>query len=73
MSDDELIRPAKEGMQYIIDAAIPHGIKRIVVTSSLAVIVGDAWKKHKGENTYTEEDYAPLSESTEPYVKSKIG
>ena len=45
-SIEELVRPAREGMQIIIDAAVHNRVKRIVVTSSTSSIIGTLWK-HK--------------------------
>ena len=57
---DEMIGPARAGMSYIIDAAVKNKVKRLVVTLSVITIIGSLWKEKQGENTYSEEDYAPL-------------
>ena len=33
---------------------------------------GDLFKKSKGENHYSEEDYAPFDQTNDGYAKSKI-
>jgi len=71
LSEEEQIRPAKEGMQNIINAAIKSRVKRIVVTSSAVTMWGGLWKKNTN-NTYSELDYAPVDSTQDPYAKSKI-
>ena len=39
---DELIVPAREGTRRVLDAALAAGVKRTVVTSSVAAIAGGA-------------------------------
>ena len=58
-------------MNTIIQAAVANKVKRIVVTSSLATILGAGWKKNQGINTYDENDFAP-TQGTDSYAKSKI-
>lgn len=66
-----MITPAKEGMTSIIEAAVANKVKRIVVTSSLATVFGNAWKKDQGVNHYDENDFAPIK-GTDSYGQSKI-
>lgn len=65
---DELIVPAREGTLRMLRAALAAGVKRTVVTSSVAAIAGGA--KTPGpltEDDWTDLDFAGLS----PYVRSK--
>lgn len=65
---DELIVPAREGTRRVLRAALAGGVKRTVVTSSVAAIAGGA--KTPGlltEDDWTDLDFAGLS----PYVRSK--
>jgi nucleoside-diphosphate-sugar epimerase len=65
---DELIVPAREGTRRVLRAALGAGVKRTVVTSSVAAIAGGA--KTPGpltEADWTDLDFAGLS----PYVRSK--
>jgi nucleoside-diphosphate-sugar epimerase len=66
--EDELIKPAKEGTVRVLKAAADAGVKRVVVTSSLAAISGG----HPADNAriYTEEDWS-IIERCPPYPKSK--
>ncbi len=65
---DELIVPAREGTLRVLRAALGAGVKRTVVTSSVAAIAGGA--KSPGplkEQNWTDLDFPGLS----PYVRSK--
>jgi len=65
---DELIVPAREGTLRVLRAALAAGVKRTVVTSSVAAIAGGA--KTPGplnEDDWTDLDFDGLS----PYVRSK--
>ena len=53
------MQPTVEGMKTILDAALKYKVKKLIVTSSLATIVGGVWKRDTGENHYTEADVAP--------------
>jgi len=66
---DELIVPAREGTLRVLRAALEAGVKRIVVTSSVAAIGGGA--KANGA-ALTEQDWTDLdNQSLSPYVRSK--
>jgi dihydroflavonol-4-reductase len=71
LSDDEMIIPATEGMKSILDACVKSNVKRLIVTSSLATIVGGVWKKDTGDFHYTEADVAP-PDGADGYGRSKI-
>lgn len=65
--EDELIRPAREGTLRVLRAAHAAGVKRVVVVSSVAAVVGG----HTGENrTFTESDWTNV-EKPGAYAKSK--
>ena len=71
LKDDEMIKPAKEGMLSILRAAQLQKVKRLVVTSSFSTIVGDVWKKKTGDSMYSEKDFAPDT-CADGYARSKI-
>jgi len=65
---DELIVPAREGTLRVLRAALAAGVKRTVVTSSVAAIAGGA----KSPGPLTEADWTDLDfPSLSPYVRSK--
>jgi dihydroflavonol-4-reductase len=66
--EDELIKPAKEGTLRVLKAAADAGVKRAVLTSSLAAVSGG----HPADNArvYTEDDWS-IVERCPPYPKSK--
>jgi nucleoside-diphosphate-sugar epimerase len=66
-----MIIPATEGMKTILEACVQNKVKRLIVTSSLATIVGGVWKKDTGDFHYTEADFAP-SDGADGYGRSKI-
>jgi len=66
---NDLIIPAREGALRALRAARGAGIKRFVMTSSIAAI---AYGRPKGEYTFTEADWTDLNASgSSPYVQSK--
>ncbi len=67
--EDELIVPAREGALRALRTAKAAGIKRVVMTSSVAAI---AYGRPRGTYTFTEADWTNLSGAdVYPYVKSK--
>ena len=66
--EDELIRPAKEGTLRVLRAAADAGVRRVVLTSSLAAVSGG----HPNDDTrvFTEDDWS-LIDRCPPYPKSK--
>src|SRR3954447_21717372 len=66
---DELIRPAREGTLRVLRASLDAGVKRVVVTSSVAAIrLGEgAEQRPLDENDWTDPDAPGLT----PYVRSK--
>ncbi len=66
---DELIVPAREGTLRVLGKALDHGVKRVVVTSSVAAV---RLAKGAEKKTLTEEDWTdPDEEGLTPYVRSK--
>jgi nucleoside-diphosphate-sugar epimerase len=68
---DELIVPARDGALRVIKAALDAGVRRIVMTSSVAAVRhGREWTH--GAEPYTEADWTDGSdERRTPYVRSK--
>jgi nucleoside-diphosphate-sugar epimerase len=66
--EDELIRPAKEGTLRVLRAAADAGVRRVVLTSSLAAVSGG--HPHDNSRVFTEEDWS-IVEACPPYPKSK--
>lgn len=65
---DELIVPAREGTRRVLRAAFAAGVKRVVVTSSVAAIAGGA----RTPGPLTEADWTNLDfPGLSPYVRSK--
>lgn len=68
-SDDELIVPAREGALRALRAAKAAGVRRFVMTSSMAAI---AYGHGKGSHIFTEADWTDItSPDAYAYVKSK--
>ncbi|MDX6603353.1 MAG: hypothetical protein QOF13_2555 [Solirubrobacterales bacterium] len=66
---DELIVPAREGTLRVLRAALAAGVKRTVVTSSVAAIGGGA---SSAAGPLTEQDWTDLDNpGLSPYVRSK--
>lgn len=66
---DELIVPAREGTLRVLTAALEAGVKRVVVTSSVAAVRGGAKPSSK---PLTEESWTDLGNpKLSPYVRSK--
>lgn len=66
--EDELIKPAKEGTLRVLKAAADAGVKRVVITSSLAAVA--AGHPDDDARVFTEDDWSIL-ERCPPYPKSK--
>ena len=68
-NDDELIVPARDGALRALKAAKAAGVKRFVMTSSMAAI---AYGHGKGKHVFTEADWTDVSSpDAYAYVKSK--
>jgi dihydroflavonol-4-reductase len=66
---DELIVPARDGALRALRAAKAAGVKRFVMTSSVAAI---AYGRGRGVHNFTEADWTDLSKpGLTPYVQSK--
>lgn len=68
-NEDEMIRPAVEGVLRVLKAARDAHVKRVVLTSAYGAIFAG----HENRTTpYTEEDWSDLSSGNiHPYQKSK--
>lgn len=66
--EEELIRPAREGSLRVLRAARDTGVKRVVLTSSLAAV---AYGHTDTSKPFTEESWTNLNAPVTPYVKSK--
>src|ERR671937_24990 len=66
---DDLIVPARQGTLRVLGKALDHGVKRTVVTSSIAAVrlAKGADAKILDESDWTDPDDASLT----PYVRSK--
>jgi dihydroflavonol-4-reductase len=66
---DELIVPAREGTLRVLRAALDAGVRRVVVTSSVAAVRGSA---DRAPGPLTEADWSdPDDSSLTPYARSK--
>ena len=67
---DELIAPAREGTLRVLRASLAAGVRRVVVTSSVAAIRNSG--EQRPERQLTEEDWTdPALPGLSPYVRSK--
>jgi nucleoside-diphosphate-sugar epimerase len=70
---DAFVPPVEKGTQAMVDACHKHGVKTLVVTSSVVAMHGSFWKKkEKGQDhvVYDEKDRCPLGVDSF-YVQSK--
>ncbi len=66
---DELIVPAREGTLRVLRAALDAGVKRVVITSSIAAVRNAGQPAHQ---PLTEEDWTdPENPNLTPYAQSK--
>ena len=71
LTHEQFIKPVEESIKIIIDACVKNKVKRLIVTSSLASIVGDYFKKGTNDKIYTEADFAkPVN--VDSYTVGKI-
>jgi dihydroflavonol-4-reductase len=70
-SDDELVRPAREGALRVLKAARDAGARRVVMTSSTAAV---AYGRGGRPAAFTEEDWSDETNTrdTSAYERSKI-
>lgn len=66
--EDELIKPAKEGVIRVLKASRNAGVKRVVLTSAYGAI-GCGHENRK--TPYTEKDWTNIHAKIHPYQKSK--
>jgi dihydroflavonol-4-reductase len=67
--EDELIVPARDGALRVLRAARDAGVKRVVMTSSVASV---GYGKGTAEKTYTEQDWSDVGgRAMSAYAKSK--
>ena len=66
--EDDLIKPAVSGTDFVVSAAIRNKVKRVVLTSSGAAITDT----HDGKTHFTEDDWTDTDHpKTTAYYKSK--
>jgi nucleoside-diphosphate-sugar epimerase len=66
---DELIVPARDGTLRVLRASLDAGVRRIVVTSSVAAVTGGP---RSGSGPLTEDDWSdPDNPKMSPYARSK--
>jgi nucleoside-diphosphate-sugar epimerase len=69
---DELIVPAREGALRVLRASLDAGVKRIVMTSSVAAVRNGDGGALEGRRELTEEDWSdPTDAHMSPYAQSK--
>ena len=54
-----MVKPAREGMKTLLEAAEKNKVRKLIVTSSMINMIGNVWKRSTGDHHYTEMDYAP--------------
>ncbi|MDB5624195.1 MAG: hypothetical protein JWR39_2758 [Devosia sp.] len=64
---DEVVRPAVEGTERVLRFAAAAGVKRIIMTSSLATI-GYGLGHTTGKRVYTEKDFTSLETLEHPWA-----
>jgi len=64
----ELVRPAVDGTLRVLRAATAAGVRRVVLTSSIAAI---AFGHAPADRTFTEEDWTDLEGKVRAYERSK--
>ena len=69
-SDDELVRPARDGTLRVLKASRDAGVKRVVMTSSISAIIGGRGVQQK---PFTEADWTDETNrsDTSPYDRAK--
>ena len=66
---NELLVPARDGTLRVLRASLDAGVKRVVMTSSVAAVRGSA---AHGERTLTEDDWSDAGDTNmTPYSRSK--
>ena len=67
-NDDEMVRPARDGVLRVLRAAREAGVKRVVLTSAFGA-VGYGHKPQ--DRPFTEDDWTEINDTVAPYQKSK--
>lgn len=67
--EDEVIVPARDGALRVLAAANAAGVRRVVLTSSMAAVVNG--HSHGKSYRYSEKDWTNLETPIPPYPKSK--
>ncbi|WP_370964162.1 SDR family oxidoreductase [Amycolatopsis sp. cg9] len=67
-TDDEVIRPARDGAVRVLAAAREAGVRRVVLTSSFAAVGYGATPREE----YTEADWTDPADPNSAYVRSKV-
>jgi nucleoside-diphosphate-sugar epimerase len=69
---DELIVPAREGTLRVLQASLAAGVKRVVVTSSVAAVRNSAAHRNAQRRELNEADWTdPDDQRLTPYTRSK--
>lgn len=68
--ENDLIKPAMDGAERVLRAAARAGVKRVVMTSSMAAVASGYGKAAQGK-TFTEADWSNLNGPIAAYDKSK--
>ncbi len=66
-TNDDFVKPAVDGVLFVLKAAKKAGIKRVVLTSAFGAV---GMGTHK-TTPYTEEDWTALNDTVAPYQRSK--
>jgi len=66
--EGEVIKPAVNGVKYILNAAVKHKVKKVVLTSSCLTI----YDPMKGAGDYDETSFTEENDQMNPYYISKI-
>ncbi|MEO0882773.1 MAG: aldehyde reductase [Pseudomonadota bacterium] len=67
---DVLVQPARDGTLRVLNAARSSGVRRVVMTSSMAAVMADRGKS--AGHIYTEADWTDITDKhVTPYEKSK--
>ncbi|GHA12753.1 nucleoside-diphosphate sugar epimerase [Devosia pacifica] len=64
---DSVVRPAVEGTRRVMEAAHAAGVRRVILTSSIAT-VGYGHGHKSGERTYTEQHFTNLDAMAKPWA-----
>lgn len=71
-TEEELIRPAREGSLNVLKAAVNNGVKKVVMTSSTGAIMYGK-EKNERRGIFTEKVWSDINKEADitPYFKSK--